>query len=191
MVNAAQSLVAIAHPLRNLSAHRTPARGSQESLSALYLSALHPGETTMSMQSDDMEAIDRYMKETKRVTSKANKLHDEWIVWYDGLGWYDLNFNTDIFDQARNRKNAFNLANVHTDAERDSLKEQIKNSFTTEEARGQPNRMKTDGAFNEAPDTEPFFPTRVKVAGGIAALGFGALWALKKIYVDPFIGRKR
>lgn len=144
----------------------------------------------MSMQSDDMEALNRYMTSTKRITSKASALHDEWIEWYDSLGWYEINFDTSIFDQARNRKNAFNLANVKTAAERTALEDQIKNSFTTEEARGEPSRMKTDGSFNVKPkDSEPFFPLRVKIAGAVTALGIGALWVLKKIYVDPFIKR--
>jgi hypothetical protein len=142
------------------------------------------------MQSDDLAAMNIYMSDAKPVSPQAIKLRDEWLTWWESLGWYAKTFDSNTFDQARNRKHAFDIANVKSSAEAAAVKEQIKTSFTTEEARGEPNRMRSDGTYTEKPpEKEPFFPTRIKILAGAILAGVTALIIAKKVYIDPFIPR--
>ena len=141
----------------------------------------------MTALSDDLEAIDRYMKETPLHTKEAARLRDEWIKWWDGLWWFEKQTDSNLFDIARNKKNAFNLANARDPIERADIKESLKTAVTSEELRGDPRRMLSDGSYDT--EKEPFFPTRVKVLGGALAAAFVGLWALKKIYVEPVLRR--
>lgn len=147
----------------------------------------------MTMQDDDLDAIDVYMKATPIYTAEATRLRDDWITWWDDLGWYAKSFDADVFDVARNKKNAFNLANARTPPEKAQIRESLKTAFTTEEARGEPRRMLSDGTYTgqeeSESESEPFFPLRVKIAGGVAAAVLAALFVVKKIYVDPFVRR--
>jgi hypothetical protein len=145
----------------------------------------------MTALNDDLEAIDRYMKTTPLYTPEAKRLRDEWIGWYDNLGWYEKAFDSDLFNLARNKKNALNLANARSRLEKEEIQTQLKTAVTSEELRGEPRRMLSDGTYGSTEAPEPFFPLRVKIVAGIAAVGALALLMVKKIYVDPFIPRKR
>jgi hypothetical protein len=155
----------------------------------------------MSLQSDDMDALDVYMKGTPIVQQAARALRDSWIQWYDKLGWWNIQFNEGAFDEARNRKHAFDEANAKDAEELKFIREMRKTALTSEEARGQPRRMLDDGSYAiresplpgvlTTPAQEGFFPLRVKIAIGLTAAAGVTLVALKRIYLDPFLPKKR
>lgn len=62
-------------------------------------------------QSEDMAAIDSYIRNTHAVSDPAAKLQRQWGSWYEGLGWFDRNANSSIYNEARARRKAFNDAN--------------------------------------------------------------------------------
>ncbi len=147
----------------------------------------------MSEQSDNLDAIDRYIKTTPIKTPAASKLRDAWIKYYDATGWYDRNWYSPLYDWARNRKHEFNLANAVTEADKAAAVLQAKKGLSTEELKGEPDRRLASGNYVDPPPPgkEPFFPTRVKVAAGIAAVAAVGLTVLKKLYIDPFLPKRR
>ncbi len=119
--------------------------------------------------SDDMEAIDRYITSVSIVNKAAIPLQDEWKSWYNQLGWYDKNLSQDVYNQARNRRNAFNLANTVNEADKTRVEKVIASSFTEEEAAGKSRIADSKGNFFIAP--KPIIPDWVKYG----AMGIGAL----------------
>jgi peptidoglycan hydrolase-like protein with peptidoglycan-binding domain len=65
-------------------------------------------------QSQDMDAIDHYMKTANAATPAALKQQIDWKVWFSGLSWFDKSTNADILAKARRRRDDFNLANKGT-----------------------------------------------------------------------------
>lgn len=148
------------------------------------------GVFTGSQQTDDLDAINEYMMKTKIKTKKAEALQVEWIKWFEPLSWYERTLDTDTFDVARNRRNAFNLANATSTKAKEQIREVIKNGTSGEEARGETRRSTAEGRYIEDAELEPpepFFPTRVKVAAGLGLLAILAAMMAKKVYVDPIL----
>ena len=84
-------------------------------------------------QIEDMEAINTYMTKTKAVTPDAQGKQRQWFSWYGGLGWYDKRYNDSVYNEARVRRNAFNLVNSVSPAERENVQRVIDTGMTTEE----------------------------------------------------------
>jgi hypothetical protein len=74
-------------------------------------------------QSEDMEAVNVYMRTTPLVTPEAFQIKDSFIRWYDGLSWWDKSMNSDTWDNARTRRNQLNIANQPTQAKKDEIRE--------------------------------------------------------------------
>ena len=89
-------------------------------------------------QSEDMTAIDAYFKRVAAVTPEADKVKKAWMLWYPSLGFYDKNFNGKVYDEARTRKNAFNLSNAKTPAEKAQVVHVMTTGMTTETMQGKP-----------------------------------------------------
>ena len=125
---------------------------------------------------EDIEAVNRYMMTTEAVTEKAVELKDEWVRWYNDLSWYALNVgNQSTYDEARNRRNAFNLANATTPEERAGAKKVARKGLTTEEMQGGVKRTDSQGRFPE--EDKPLIPTEYKVVVGLAVVGLGIVFA--------------
>lgn len=137
-----------------------------EQLSALFDI---PSQFLLQDSNKDMIAINRYMSDTVAITPEAVKLKDDWIRWYDNLTWNEKNILTRTFDEARNRRNAFFIANAPTEEAKEEIRDTLRNSITTEEAEGNPRRALSDGSFPEPPPP-PLVPTWVKTGGVIAIL---------------------
>lgn len=107
-------------------------------------------------QADDMEAINVYMMGTAPKNILATTLKNEWLHWYDALNFYDKNFDGGTYDVARNKRNAFNLANVSSLQEEQNVREVIKGGITTEQMQGKTDRRDSNGMFpNPPPRTIP------------------------------------
>jgi len=123
-------------------------------------------------QGEDMDAINRFMMNTPFKTSAAEKLHNDWLRWYDALSWYDRNYSTNTYDAARNRRNAFLAANATTAAEQQAADTVKRTGLTTEEMFGKTKRITSKGEF---PETDDSFlnqlPTWAKWGIGITVVG--------------------
>ena len=122
----------------------------------------------------DMEAINRFMSDTVAVTPEAVRLKDDWIRWWDTLGWGEKNVGTQAFDEARNRRNAFIIANAITPSQKKDMEDVVKHGITSEEMQGDTRRADSSGKFPEPPPP-PLVPDWMKLGTGIAALAGIAL----------------
>lgn len=146
----------------------------------------------------NLKAIDQYMGDQRPVTSDGAKAKDAWRVWYDALGWSDREFPSQAtYDYARNLKNKYDLANVKSTAEKAAVVERQQSGLSSEQLRGEADRRLASGSYSESDyeeETEPFFPTRVKVLGAVIGLGAVAALYVKKVYLDrlsAFVPRGR
>lgn len=69
------------------------------------------------MAQEDMDAINAYMNNTKAVTKDALAIKNDWFKWWDNLSWFDKQAGG-AYDDARAKRDAFNLANVTSNQER-------------------------------------------------------------------------
>ncbi len=119
-------------------------------------------------RSEDMEAIDWYFYETEAKTAAARNLKDDWIVWYDGLSWYDKSYDEDVYDEARERRDAFNKANATSAAELEQVEFVQEHGMTTEEMEGGTSRKTSEGTYGAK---EPLLSTKTKIIIGVVVLG--------------------
>lgn len=130
-------------------------------------------------QSEDMEAIDRYMRTQPMKTSEAAKVHDDWIVWYDGLSWWSRSMDGEVYDEARNRRNKFNRANAVSRTEKAATERIITEGASTEELAGGLDRRLSTGEYHES-----LIPTSTKYGLALIGVGLGTALLAKKIYFD-------
>lgn len=137
----------------------------------------------------NLDAISRYMSDTPVKTQAASRAKDAWVIWYDGLDFIDKNWpSQQVYDMARNLRNAFNKANATTPKELAAVVQTQQTGLSSEQLQGQSDRRLATGDYIEAP--EPFVPLRIKIVAFLTLLGIGAGYAAKKAYVDPFIRRR-
>lgn len=120
-------------------------------------------------QSEDIDAINRYMMATSARNIVSTNAKNDWVAWYDKLGWYGKNYDSSVYDVARNKRNAFNLSNVSSLEEEQQVKDVIKNGMTTEQMLGLPDRRDSNGMFPLPPPSTSI--TWVYLIGGVALLG--------------------
>jgi len=121
------------------------------------------------MLAQDMEAINKYIMEKTPLTPEAKAVQVEWIKFWKEHQKSILWYSQDEFDQARNIKRNFDLANAISSAEKAVVENHYASGITSEETKGGVRRSTSEGVY--IVDEEPFLPTRVKVAGlGILAL---------------------
>lgn len=120
-------------------------------------------------QADDLDAINRFMMATQTKNILATTLKNEWVHWFDSLNFYDRNFDKGTYDVARNKRNAFNLANVSSIQEEQQVKEVIKTGLTSEQMQGLPDRRDSSGMFPNPPPRT--VPTWFYLAFGTVFLG--------------------
>jgi hypothetical protein len=137
----------------------------------------------------DLEAINTYIMTPGRAkTAAAKKLKNDWLAWFDTLGFWEKNFDSTIYDRARNKRHDFDLANTTTSADKQAVINQMTTGLTSEELQGQTRRTTEEGYFI-VPD-EPFIPDRITYSilglGILASLGYAA-----KLYFFGFSKPKR
>lgn len=141
----------------------------------------------LATDNQDLEAINTYMHSQTLNNEQAKALFDDWVSWYEGLGFFDLHVTDGAtFDTARNKRNAFNLANANSDAERQKVQEVITQGQTSEQDAGQTDRRNSKGAFPEKPWWD-IVPTWAKYAAAgtaavtiiLSAVSFSAVKAYK------------
>lgn len=94
-------------------------------------------------QVDDAEAVYVYMKNAVPKTDAASTMKAQFLTWYQNSSWYNKNFDTKWYDELRSRRNAFNLANAVTPAQKAQVQQVLAKGMTAEEMQGKP-RPKID-----------------------------------------------
>jgi peptidoglycan hydrolase-like protein with peptidoglycan-binding domain len=87
-------------------------------------------------QSDDMEAIHVYMKGQVPKTPESTAIRSQYLKWFDGLGFWDKNWSGSAYDEARTRRNQYNLKNAVTPAEKAQVQTVLAQGMTTEQMAG-------------------------------------------------------
>lgn len=117
----------------------------------------------------DLQAINAYMHSQTLNNEQATALFNDWVSWYEGLGFMDLHVSDgQTFDTARNKRDAFNLANATNDAEREQVQRVMKSGQSSEQDAGQTDRRNASGNLPKAPPI-PWIPTWAKIAVGVTA----------------------
>lgn len=90
----------------------------------------------MTQQAENLKAIDEYFKKTVAITPKAANIQTDWLTWYPKLGWAALNLESKTYDEARARRNLFNLSNVTSPAEKAKVESVLAYGITSEDLSG-------------------------------------------------------
>lgn len=102
-------------------------------------------------------------------TSKAKKLKNEWIAWWNTMTFWDQNFDESKFNEGRNRW--IDLTAYDTD-DPETVKEAWKVTPSLEQVLGLPDPRTTDGYYPVAPKPLiPELPLGFKVGAAISAAG--------------------
>jgi len=133
-------------------------------------------------QSQDLAAIDTFIHSVSLNTNDAKALFTDWVQWYTNLGWYDLNVNSATYDTARNKRNAFELANAESEADKEQIRQVQTQGISTEQAQGLPDRRDADGNIVPPPKT-PFWQSLSLIQKGLLGTAgfFTGVILLRKI----------
>jgi len=138
----------------------------------------------MSFLLDDLRAIKSYFDQTSAVTVEAQSVKNAFNSWYNALSWYALSVGLIATnDEARTRRNAFNLANAVTPEQKAQVQEVFKTGLTTEEGQGKPRPIidpVTGRVQTPSTAMNPYLLGGL-VGAGALAVGYGALKIRKKI----------
>lgn len=142
---------------------------------------------------EDMEAINRYMREAIPATKEGRLALADWDSWWVTLDWWDKNVSTEAFDKARNLFHKFVVANQPTQQGKESIKEVLARGITTEEIEGNPRRSDEEGNFPEPTSEIVKTGTWIGAALGVSVL-IGVAVGVSKLVSNPLIlfqGRRR
>ena len=95
----------------------------------------------------DVRAINDYINRTKPDTSAAQTLKNQWLTWYSGLNAITIKMDS-TFQEATNRRNAFNLANQKTPEQVQEYKEFLSRAIETDKQVRPDLYKKADSAAN-------------------------------------------
>jgi len=131
------------------------------------------------MARDNLNTVNAYIHAQPIRTSEAGKVASDWSHWWDATGNpanYTLEIPPAVWDEARNRRLQFDLANAVTSHEKDAIVNVAKSGQSSEQSQGQQDRRDPSSGtyYVPPPPPTPIFPTWAKpVALGAAALGLG------------------
>lgn len=106
--------------------------------------------------------------------SEAVKLKDDWIRWYDDLGWFELRFDDSVYDEARNRLHALDRAAAKSKKELASVINRQKTGMTSEEMEGKPRRALSSGDYH-VPFVSPYSAAKYKTVAVVGGTFIGLL----------------
>lgn len=145
------------------------------------------------LQADDIDAINRYIVYAKINTKDASKIKDEWIKWHDGLSWWDRNMAPEVYDQARNIRNRFNLANTTSAKEKEEIRQIQQTGLSTEEMQGGTRRVLSSGTYETSVDDDDILPTSFKLGVGVTlatAIAGYVTWKLYKPTIPSWLMKR-
>src|SRR4029079_3597951 len=142
-------------------------------------------QVTSTEQSKDMEAINAFMMNAYAKTNRAAELQNQWVTFWNNLNWYGKSVSNSDYDEARNRRNAFVVANEESPEGQELVRQQIAAGVSAEEMRGETKRSNQSGFFDAPTSDEdrPFFPPwTLKAVGAtiLAGIGIGIAAAINR-----------
>ena len=124
----------------------------------------------VTLQADDIAAIDRYIMTTPLRTPAAQAARDAWVLWHDSTGSYDRWFSRPALDHARNMRLAFQLANATTDAERAEVLDTALRGQSVEQSSGEPDRRNQSGEYSEIGESSLFTRAALYMVAGLGLI---------------------
>lgn len=95
-------------------------------------------DTSFEGQSDDVEAIYAYMKNAVPKTTEATTVRSQFLSWYGNATFWDKSMSSSWYDEARSRRNLFNLKNATTPVQKAQVENVLSKGMTTEQMEGKP-----------------------------------------------------
>ena len=89
-------------------------------------------------QIDDVEAIHGYILNLTSKTTKAETLKTQFLEWYEKASWWDKNLSQEWYNEMRSRRNAINIANAITPADKAAVQQTLTSGLTNEQLQGKP-----------------------------------------------------
>lgn len=128
------------------------------------------------MTRDNLVTLNEYIHAQPIKTPEGGRAASDWSRWWDTTGNpanYTLEIPPAVWDEARNRKLQFHLANAVTTGEKEHIVQVATTGMSSEQMRGQPDRRDpVTGTYFVPP--VPTLPTWTKpVFIGALALGLG------------------
>jgi len=134
---------------------------------------------------DNLIALNAYFHSTPIKTNEARRLVSDWSRWWIETGNpdnYTFSVPDEVWDEARNRRLAFNMANAVTAAETKQVETVAQTGITSEQSQGLPDRRDpTTGQFFVPP--APVFPSWFWPAVAAGALLYLGVPLLKKTLI--------
>ncbi len=131
------------------------------------------------MMRDNLNTVNSYIHAQPINNPNAASVASDWSRWWDSTGNpanYTLRIPAEVWDDARNRKLKFDLANAASKAQQDHIIEVAKTGMSSEQMRGQEDRRDpTTGTYYVPPPPPPSVlpPWAKPVFVGAVALGLG------------------
>lgn len=137
---------------------------------------------------DNLNTVNSYIHSQSIKTTEAGKIAGDWSRWWDSTGNpdnYTLKIPPEVWDEARNRKLKFDVANATSTAQKENIIRVAKTGMSSEQMQGQQDRRNPDvgtGTGDEMtlpyyvpPEPEPSVlpPWAKPVFVGAVALGLG------------------
>lgn len=144
------------------------------------------GGTFDSQNTENLNAVNDYMHHTVAKTAQAKALQSDWVRWWESTGNPDLSWfapSNLLWDEARNRRLAFDTANATTPEESAAVKQQAATGISSEQAQGAPDRRDpTTGQYYVPPvQTVPDWVKPVVIGALAIGLGISAFPLLRKL----------
>lgn len=89
-------------------------------------------------QGEDLDAIHDFFTSALPTakTPEAIAMANSFLIWYDGLSWYDKSIAGATIDEAKARRDAFNRSNAVTPAEKAQVEDVIAHGMKTSDMEG-------------------------------------------------------
>lgn len=124
----------------------------------------------------EFRKLDVLVRQSQPKTSKSQNLKDKWIQWHTDLSFWEQNFDTEKFNEARNRWIDF-VAEDSADPEQ--TRNTLKMVPSLEQSLGLPDPRKSDGYYPlKSKPLIPDIPLSFKIGAGLTAV-LGVILAVK------------
>jgi len=131
------------------------------------------------MTRDNLNTVNSYIHAQHLNSPEASAIASDWSRWWDTTGNpenYTLRIPAEVWDEARNRKLKFDLANAVSATQKEHIINVAKTGMSSEQMRGQEDRRDpSTGGYYVPPEPEPSAlpPWAKPVFVGAVALGVG------------------
>lgn len=137
------------------------------------------------MLEENLNAVNRFFHDAQPKTDEAKRLQSDWSKFWIEKGDpdnYMFLVPDEVWDEARNRKAAFERANAVTPLEKENVERVLKSGMTTELLQGKEDRRDPTTGLYHVP-TPPLIPTQYKMIAVVTGVAVTALAILRKLRI--------